>query len=263
MEERHGYKGMIASQIGIIIFLVVELAVFVAVFYAVYRIIKGIRSFARQAFGTDSLKEGFNKVEQEYASTPKSVSAMTSLHLPKIKKDFPEFQYDEMKVRAQNVLTSYLMAITEKNPGRLTEGSRELKDKLEMYISQQKNREEKERFEDVKLHRTEIADYRKQNGRCIITFQSSLQYRHSLTGPDGRLLQGNPDVLKQARYNTDVVYIQDRNLVEDERDWSLGINCPNCGAPVSGLGSKVCEYCGTPVKEINIYAWTFHDVRET
>lgn len=253
---------MSASQIGIVIILVLILGVFGVAFYAVYRIKKGVSSFARRAFGTDSLTEGLDKVEKEYASTPKSVSAMTSLHLPKIKKDFPEFQYDEMKVRAQNVLTSYLLAITERNPGRLTEGSRELKDKLEMYISQQKNREEKERFDSVKLHRTEIADYRKQNGRCIITFQSSLQYRHSLTDSDGRLIQGNPDVLKQTRYNTDVVYIQDRNLVEDERDWSLGINCPNCGAPVSGLGSKVCEYCGTPVKEINIYAWTFHDVRE-
>lgn len=253
---------MFASQVGIIIILVLILGVFGAAFYAGYRIKKGIRSFARQAFGTNSLKEGLDKVEQEYASTPKSVSAMTSLHLPKIKKDFPEFQYDEMKVRAQNVLTSYLLAVTEKNPGRLTEGSRELKDKLEMHISQRKNREEKERYDDIRIHRTEIADYRKQNGRCIITFQSSLQYKYSLTGPDGKLLQGDSGVLKQTRYNMDVVYIQDRNLVKDERDWSLGINCPNCGAPVSGLGSKVCEYCGTPVKEINIYAWTFHDVRE-
>lgn len=247
---------------GIIIILLLILGVFGAAFYAGHRIKKGMRSFARQAFGTESLKEGFDKVEQEYASTPKSVSAMTSLHLPKIKKDFPEFQYDEMKVRAQNVLTSYLMAITERNPGRLTEGSRELKDKLEMYISRQKNQEEKERFDDIKLHRTEISGYRKQNGRCIITFQSSLQYKYSLTGSDGKLIQGDPGVLKQTRYDTDVVYIQDRNLVEDERDWSLGINCPNCGAPISGLGSKVCEYCGTPVKEINIYVWTFHDVRE-
>ncbi|MCI7191434.1 MAG: hypothetical protein MR998_12515 [Lachnospiraceae bacterium] len=31
---------------------------------------------------------------------------------------------------------------------------------------------------------------------------------------------------------------------------------------MSGLGSKVCEYCGTPVVELNIYAWTFHNVSE-
>lgn len=32
---------------------------------------------------------------------------MTSLYHLKIKKDLPEFQYDEMKVRAENALTFY------------------------------------------------------------------------------------------------------------------------------------------------------------
>ena len=187
---------------------------------------------------------------------------MTGLCLPKIKKDFPEFQYDEMKVRAENVLTSYLMAVSSQNPGLLKEGSRELKDKLEMYITQLKGRGEKEKFESIRLHRTEIADYKKRSGRCTITFQTSLQYKHTLTEEGGKLLAGNPNTLEQERYNVELVYIQDRNIVEDERDLSLGLNCPNCGAPISGLGSKVCEYCGTPVVELNIYAWTFHNVSE-
>ncbi|NLL77651.1 MAG: zinc ribbon domain-containing protein [Clostridiales bacterium] len=64
------------------------------------------------------------------------------------------------------------------------------------------------------------------------------------------------------KYNIDLIYIQDRTLVEDERDYVLGLNCPNCGAPIAGLGAKVCEYCGTPVIELNIKVWTFSDVRE-
>ena len=167
-----------------------------------------------------------------------------------------------MKVRAENVLTSYLMAVSSQNPGLLKEGSRELKDKLEMHITQQKGRGEREKFESIRLHRTEIADYKKRSGRCTITFQTSLQYKHTLTEEGGKLLAGNPNTLEQSRYNVELVYIQDRNIVEDERDLSLGLNCPNCGAPISGLGSKVCEYCGTPVVELNIYAWTFHNVSE-
>jgi len=165
-----------------------------------------------------------------------------------------------MKVRAENVLTSYLMAISAGNPGELTEGSRELKDRLEMHITQLKAQGEKETFENIKLHRTEIANYQKRNGRCIITFQAALQYKYSLCDENGTFMAC--DKLMQERYNVDLVYIQDRELVEDERDLSLGINCPNCGAPVSGLGSKVCEYCGTPVIELNIYAWTFHKVEK-
>lgn len=251
---------MSAGQIGAIIILVLALMVIGGIAYGVYRLKHAVQSFSKAAFGTESLKKGLEQVEQEYASTPKSVSAMTSLYLPKIKRDFPEFQYDEMKVRAENVLTSYLMAVSAGNPGLLKEGSRELKDKLEMHITQLKGRGEKEQFESIKLHRTEISDYKKRNGRCVITFQSSLQYKYSLREEGGKLKEGNPQILTQEKYNTELVYIQDRNLIEDERDLSLGMNCPNCGAPVSGLGSKVCEYCGTPVIELNIYAWTFHNV---
>lgn len=245
---------------GMIVILVLTLAVMGGITYGIFRLKRAARNFSRQAFGTDSLKEGFAKVEEEYSSTPKSVSAMTNLCLPKIKREFPEFQYDEMKVRAENVLTSYLMAVSAGNAGLLKEGSRELKDKLEMHISMLKGRGEKETFENIKLHRTEIADYKKRNGRCIITFQISLQYKHTVRREGGEVISGSPDMLTQSRYNVELVYIQDRELVEDERDLSLGINCPNCGAPVSGLGNKVCEYCGTPIVELNIYAWTFHNV---
>ena len=248
-------------QIGTIIILVLILVIFGCIAYAVYRIKNAVRSFSQAAFGTDSLKEGFEQVEEEYSATPKSVSAMTSLYLPNIKREFPEFQYDEMKVRAENVLTSYLMSITAGDASRLTEGSRELKDQLEMYITQLKAQGEKERYESIKLHRTEISDYKKRNGRCTITFQTALQYRYSRWDERNQMKE---DIgMTQERFNVEVVYIQDRSIVEDERDLSLGINCPNCGAPVSGLGSKVCEYCGTPVVELNIYAWTFHKVSKS
>ena len=66
-------------QIGTIIILVLILVIFGCIAYAVYRIKNAVRSFSQAAFGTDSLKEGFEQVEEEYSATPKSVSAMTSL----------------------------------------------------------------------------------------------------------------------------------------------------------------------------------------
>lgn len=248
--------------VGIIIILVLILIIIVCVAVFTFCIRKKVQSFSRKVFGTEEIREGFKQVEQEYASTPKSVSAMTSLYLPKIKRDFPEFQYDEMKVRAENALTSYLLAIDGMRTGLLKEDGQELKDKLEMRIGMLKGSGKREYFKNIKLHRTEISDYKKRNGRCIITFQSSLQYYYTLETEDGKVLEGRRDLLKQSRYNVDVIYVQDRNLIREERDFSLGLNCPNCGAPISGLGSKVCEYCGTPVVELNIYAWTFSNIEE-
>lgn len=250
------------SIIGTIIILVLILAVFGWIYFAVRKAKRAVESFSREAFGTSDIMQGLKQVEQEYSSTPKSVSAMTSLYLPKIKRDFPEFHYDEMKVRAENVLTSYLLAVDRMSAGVLKEGNQELKDKLSMRIEMLKGSGERERFGNIKLHRTEITDYKKRNGTCIITFQTSVQYYYTRKDENGKILEGREDLMTQSKYNTDVIYIQDRELLKDERDLSLGINCPNCGAPISGTGSKVCEYCGTPVVELNIYAWTFSNVTE-
>lgn len=249
-------------MVGIVIILVLILIIMTCIAVTYFRVKRKVQNFAREVLGTSDIREGIRQVEEEYAATPKSVSAMTSLYLPKIKRDFPEFQYDEMKVRAENALTSYLLAIDGLNIGLLKEGGQELKDKLEMRINMLKGAGKREFFQNIKLHRTEISNYRKQNGRCIITFQSSVQYNYRLQTEDGKTIEECKNTLVQSRYNTDVIYIQDRNLVEEERDFSLGLNCPNCGAPISGLGSKVCEYCGTPVVELNIYAWTFSNIEE-
>ncbi len=252
----------IISIVGLIIILVLILVIFGWIYFFIRKAKRAVESFSREAFGTSDIMQGFKQVEQEYSLTPKSVSAMTSLYLPKIKKDFPEFHYDEMKVRAENVLTSYLLAVDRMSVGVLKEGNQELKDKLSMRIEMLKGAGEREHFQSIKLHRTEITDYKKRNGTCIITFQTSLQYYHTRKDENGKILDGREDMLTQSKYNTDVIYIQDRELLKDERDLSLGINCPNCGAPISGTGSKVCEYCGTPVVELNIYAWTFSNVTE-
>lgn len=251
-----------STLILIIVILVLLLIVIGAIYYGVYKLKQKTRAFSRQVFGTDSLKEGFEQIEAEYAVTPKSVSAVTSLYLPKITKDFPEFSYDEMKDKARNVLTSYLLAINDFDPGKLTEGTSELKNKLEHIIILLKNKDQREHFDKIKIHRTEISNYTKKSGRCIITMQSSIQYYHYITDQNGRVISGSKDVLFQSKYETDLIYIQDRALVEGDLGEADGLNCPNCGAPITSLGQKFCEYCGTGVVAYNIHVWSFSDVRE-
>ena len=38
--------------------------------------------------------------------------------------------------------------------------------------------------------------------------------------------------------------------------------CPNCGAPVTRLGSKFCEYCGSGLREISVRVWSINKITE-
>lgn len=220
-----------------------------------------ISSYSKELFGTDDLKKVAHDLQVEGSTTPKSVSAMTSVYLPQIVRDFPDFNYNEMKSRANNLLISYLRAIDENKVIDLDYANDELKNRLEKYLSMLNEQDIHENFDMIKIHRTEIMSYKKGAGRCVITFQTALECMHS-TERDGKLLTGSKEYKYQTKFNLEMVYVQDRDQVENDGERTLGINCPNCGAPVRTLGNKYCEYCGAGIKEYNIMAWSFSSVEE-
>lgn len=247
--------------IGIIIVLVLLLVLVGFVFYGYIKIRNKVRRFSKQVFGTPDIMDGINSMEMEQSVTPKSVSAATGLYLPKITKDFPDFHYGEMKTRAENVLISYLRSVDAMNIGLLTEGTSELKDSLSMRINSLRNLGQREYFQNIKIHRTEISQYRKTKGRCSVVLQSAVEYIHYVE-KDGSIQKGRSDIREQSKYDVEVIYIQDRDLIENLEDAGLAMNCPNCGAPLPMLGAKVCEYCDSPVVEFNIRTWNFAAVKE-
>ncbi len=245
--------------IGIIIILVLLIILVVAVTVICLRIRDKVQQFSRSVFGTGSVVEGFKRQELEYAGKPKSVSGATSLYLPQITRDFPEFHSEEMKERAESVLTSFLQGITEENSNILSESTRELKDSLEMKIRALRNEGGHERYERIKIHRTEINKYRKEKGRCSVVYQSAVGCIHYVE-KDGRMIRGKKDMMSQYRYNVEVCYIQDRDLAENSGDSGYALNCPNCGGPLTSLGSTTCPYCDSPVVGFNIHTWQFTSV---
>lgn len=252
-------------MIGLIVVLSLVLVLVLTVgigIYLIYRKVHNtVTSYSRLMFGTDDPVAGLKKVELENAGTPKSVASATGLYLPQIMRDFPEFHYDEMKNRAENVLASYLRSIDENNTTLLTEGMEELKENLRMRIQMLRSKGCSEHFQRIHIHRTEINQYRRQKGRCSVVLQSAVEYIHYVE-QSGKVVSGRKDLKEQARYNVELVYIQDRDTVENLGDSGLGLNCPNCGAPLPGLGAKTCIYCDTPVVEFNIRIWNFGAVKE-
>lgn len=248
-------------MIGAIVVLVLALIVMGTGYYAYRRIRNKLRSFSSMAFGTTDILQGLQSVERESEITPKSVSAATSLYLPSIMREFPDFHYDEMKRRAENVLTSWLRSLQELDSSLLTEGTSELHDKLRLNIDMLRDAGTRVHYRNPKIHRTEISAYRKAKGRCCIVFQTAVQYNF-WSEKGGQIAEGDKERLRQSKYDVELIYIQDRDLVENTADSGLAMNCPNCGAPLPKLGAKVCAYCDSPIVEFNIRTWNFSDVQE-
>lgn len=265
--------------------------------YAWFRVRKQVRIFSKAVFGTPSLREGLEHQADILAAAPKSVTAMTRLCLPRIEEDFPEFNWLQWKQRCENMLRGYLEALETQDISKLDRRgglrgesgiSQELRRQTEFLIKEQMSRGVRERFGQVKIHQTEISRYQKEAGLCIIKLQSAVEYYYEETAAVGREESGEDSLVpgretkalalrrqrkggkapepqgpvrQQNRYNMELVYIQDAAKLGDYAT-AVGATCPNCGAPVTRLGSKFCEYCGTGIIPIDIRVWKLHRIEK-
>lgn len=243
------------------IILTINLIVIAAIVFGVIYVKYKVSKFSKNLFGTDDIKKIANDLMIEGSTTHKSVSGMTSIFLPQIVADFPDFNYNEMKSRSDSMLLTYLRSIDNGSMLELKYANEELKIRLSKYLEMLCEQNIHENYDMLKLHQTEIKMYKKTAGRCVITFETSLECMH-YKERDGKLLEGSKEYKYQTKYNIDMVYIQDRDKVENDGERALGVNCPNCGAPISVIGKKYCQYCGSGVEEYNIKAWSFSDVKE-
>lgn len=226
----------------------------------VYKNVTGkLRSMSSQLFGTTDFVKGLKMAADVQAETPKSVSAMTRLMEPQIMRDFPEFSWDEFKHKAENMLTSAFLAISANNPERLVNASDDIKKQVTNIIEDNRANSVGETYSDIEIHQTEIANYQKMNGKCVITIQSAVGYMYYKM-KDGEVIDGDKNRKTQTKYNVELVYIQDADSAK--LDNAVGTTCPQCGAPVKVLGSKFCEYCGSGVVPLNIRVWSLHKFYE-
>ena len=249
----------IYELIKLLVLLVFLLAIGIGILRVYKKITGKLRSLSSQLFGTTDFVKGLKMAADVQAETPKSVSAMTRLMEPQIMRDFPEFSWQEFKQKAENMLVSALLAISSNNPDRLLEGSEDIKKQVQNIIEDNRANNIGETYSDIKIHQTEIADYRKQNGKCVITIQSAVGYMYYKM-QDGEVIAGDKKRKIQTKYNIELVYIQD--VDKAKIDNAVGTTCPQCGAPVKVLGAKYCEYCGSGVVPLNIHVWSLHKFYE-
>lgn len=248
------------TGIGLIVLAVVILGVAGAAGYGIHVARNKVRALSRAMFGTSDLVQGIRNQADVLAETPKSVSGMTSLMEPQIRRDFPDFHWDEFRHKAENMLTSALTAISSANLARLTpDASEDVHNQIEAKINDNQEAGIREYYGNIQIHRTEISNYRKEGGKCIITIQSAVGYDF-YREQNGRLIAGSRERKTQTKYNIELIYIQDAAVAG--LDNAIGTICPHCGAPVKTTGSMYCEFCGSGIVPVNIKVWSLHKFYE-
>lgn len=222
-------------------------------FYVVLVVRRSIRQVVKM-FKEETLSDVMEDQREQLAQTPKSIAAMTKVYLPQIGADFPAFDWPQVQQQAQNLLKQALAAITnsDKTPPGV---SKEWDDQLLAHIENNRVSGQKEAFEQVRVHRTEIAHYEKHPGECVITLQLAVGCIHYIER-EGALISGSKETREQSRYAISLSYIQDAQKLPTQGS-AVGISCPHCGAPVISLGDKACAYCGVAIIEINLNSWQF------
>lgn len=255
-------EGILANPavIKAITLLIVVAVIGIGICSAVFYVKRKLRQLSRAAFGTDSFIDGYKRQADVLAATPRSVSGMTRLMEPQIMRDFPDFSWEQFKGKAENMLISAFLAISAANLARLSpDASEEVKNQIRNQIEANKAAGIKETYSDIKIHQTEIANYRHEAGKCIITIQSAVGYMH-YKEQDGRVVGGQKERKTQTKYNTELIYIQDASVAGLGN--AVGITCPYCGAPIKRIGIIRCEYCGSGITPINIKVWSLHKFYE-
>ena len=229
----------------LIILLSIVLLV-VAIFFYIKIKLRGI---LKEYFDTTSLREAFEKAEQETAETPKSISSMEPVYKNDLKRDFPDANLQELKSQAENCILDVFNAVETKDLKILDKYDGKISSFAETLINDHKD--ETVVYDNIKIHRTAISKYSHDKVAATIVFTTTLEYFYKVGNKTGKK--------KQDRLKTELVYVLDKEEYGFTTK-SVGVNCPNCGAPVKKLGEKKCTYCGTALGILTKNVWNVNNI---
>ncbi len=234
---------------GIVTALII-VAIIVAGILVVIAVIKHkLNRMTRQylGMGLDETARLISDGLKAEATTPKSISNMSAVYKPKLMRDFPQMTYEQFETLAKNAFLSALTAIESEDVQRLENTTRGFTQHIENIIADNRSRGITEHFDDIKIHRVSIADYKSTADSARAVFEISFQCLHFLSESSEK----DKDTLSQLAASVTLVY--SRETFEDSDNAVFAHNCPNCGAPIYGVGKDtVCKYCGSGFTEKDV-----------
>lgn len=227
----------------LIIFIILLLIVILLIF----SIRKAITKFCKQNFGMN-VKEIVESARNIENDTPKSISSMERLILPLVNEDFPDLNINELKQIAETKIMECLNYIEENKEV----DPKLISNKVVTWINSKLEDYKDIHFEKIKFHKTLLNKYEKKQGVATIYLQSTLEYYQ---------VENEQSKKVQDRFQTEFIYVYDVSKA-DNKMTALGLNCPNCGAPIKNIGVKKCGYCGTGILELAKKVWVFSNIKQ-
>lgn len=167
----------------------------------------------------------------------RSLSSAGDLFLDRIKRDFPEYNPAMVLNRVKKDARIYLQSAKEGHTLFREGVSDSFRERLAYSLPT-----------DVKggieVYNAALSDYDDRGLDRILVFQAAAEYLDSR------------DALRPVRLTLKYIAAYDGNVDGEVR----GFNCPNCGAPLPIVGSKICHYCGTGIKSSAGLGWILTDV---
>lgn len=218
------------------------LSAFLIIIFLIYLLLRfTLNKFGFQGKGLFALYQESKRINEVEKQRIKNISGMTKVILPVILEDFPEFNENHFYLLVEKSLRNIFLALEKKQQKYLDdEDLNIIKQKLQLQIEDLKENHISYKFDDIIFHKHAIKSYKKEKGMVILTISSSLEYYYE--EKKGNKIIKQDEYKKQTRYTTKFVYIVDSKQAGFDLN-VLGLNCPNCGSPVTKLTDYNCAYC--------------------
>ncbi len=260
---------MDANTIGMIVagvLFALPVAIVLGIVFIVWRKIKRFEKDSGLKLNADNFIEDLKR-SNDVGKNPASLNGMDKIYLPKILEEYPQFRLASVIPQVETVIKAYLNSIESKDTAPLKKLtiSPALIDRAERIIEDLDSRNMNVFYDNVVVHRTVISEYVHEHGMVIIRFQSAVGYLNFARDEEGKIVSGSDKKAEETVYVVSYARILDSELARQAGVTDvIGLNCPNCGAPLSSANVEKCLFCGTPFKNMteDVFGWSFTDIKE-
>ena len=235
----------------VLITLVAILIVLSLIVLLIIFIIKKGKYFLQTYFDSSNLNEAIENSKLKEEETQKSISSMESIYRDKIMNDFPNLNLNELKSMAESNIYNVLDTIEKKDMNLLKNKNERISSFVQNKIDDLKDVDVN--IDNIKIHKTALSKYDITDSIANIEIGTSLEYIYKEGSKESKKIQ--------TRFKQEFIYIIDSSKVAKSSK-VLGINCPNCGAPVKNIGKKYCTYCNSGIEDIVKRVWVINNIKE-